>query len=85
MALLPEARADRRSPAAGLALKIEDGGSHAGYVGRVRGGAAPGRRRSTGAALHELGHYHPDLLDPHGERRRRGRAEFELAPVCELA
>ncbi len=71
--------------AAGVALKIEDGG------GFDRAGAAASIEtlRQLGvldpAALRALGRYHRPLsLDPRGEVVGEAVAEFELAPVGEL-
>jgi L-asparaginase II len=84
VALLPEARGPG-TPAAGLALKLEDGGTmrgaHAASVEAVRQVGALGERE-----LRELDHYaRPELLDPRGEVVGEVVPSFELAPISELA
>jgi len=84
VALLPEARGPR-SRAAGLALKIEDGGdqrgSHVATVEAVRQLGALDER-----ALRQLSAYaHPVMRDPHGEVVGEVVPGFELAPISELA
>ncbi len=84
VALLPGARGER-TPAAGLALKMEDGGvprgQHAATVEAVRQVGALGQRE-----LHQLAAYaRPMLHDPHGEIVGEVVPDFELAPISELA
>ena len=84
VALLPDARGSG-SPAAGLALKLEDGGtlrgSHAASVEAMRQVGALGERE-----LHQLHAYaRPALHDPRGEVVGEVVPSFELAPLGELA
>ncbi|MEI7744985.1 MAG: asparaginase [Chloroflexota bacterium] len=70
----------------GLALKIEDGGGDE----RASWAATVEALRQAGAlddqALRGLARYHrPPALDPHGQVVGEAIAEFELAPVGELA
>ncbi len=83
VALLPEARGPR-SPAAGLALAIEDGGdqrgSHVATVEAVRQIGALDDR-----ALQQLASYaHPVMRGPQGDVVGEVLPGFELAPISEL-
>ena len=84
VALLPDARGPG-SPAAGLALSIEDGdgydrGSWAATVEAVRQVGA-----LDAAALRTLATYHhPPSTDPRGRVAAEAIPRFELAPVSEL-
>ena len=72
-------------PAAGLAIKIEDGGGHdrALWAASVEALAQAGVLDAQ--ALRVLGRYHrPPFLDPHGRLAAEAVAAFELAPVGEL-
>lgn len=80
---LPGARG-ARTPAAGMALTIEDGGDtrggHAATVEAVRQAGALDDR-----ALAQLARYHrPPLRDPRGEPVGEVVPGFELAPISEL-
>jgi L-asparaginase II len=84
VAVLPGARGPR-SAAAGLALKIEDGGdqrgSHVATVEAVRQLGVLDER-----ALRQLSAYaHPVMRDPQGEVVGEVVPGFELAPISELA
>jgi L-asparaginase II len=81
-AILPVARG---AGAAGLAIKIEDGGG----FDRANAAASVEALRQVGlldaAALRALGRYHrPLALDPRGEIAGEAVADFQLAPVGEL-
>lgn len=84
VALLPGARSPG-SPAAGIALSIEDGGGH----DRASWAVTVEAVRQVGAldepALGALARYHrPPSFDPRGRQTGEAITRFELAPVSEL-
>ena len=82
--ILPGVRA-ARSPATGVALKMEDGGGYerGGWAASVEALAQVGVLE--GQALRMLARYHrPPSLDPRGSVVGEAIASFELAPVGEL-
>ncbi|HVM29881.1 MAG TPA: asparaginase [Candidatus Limnocylindrales bacterium] len=82
--LLPGARGEG-SPAAGLALKIEDGDGRGRASRSVTIEALAQLRVLDGAALERLADMHrPAMRDPRGTEVGRTVASFELAPIGEL-
>ncbi len=82
VAVLPGARTG--SAAAGIAIKLEDGGhQHAAWAASVEALAQAGVLE--GQALRVLARYHqPTVVDPHGRVAGEAVAQFDLAPVGEL-